>query len=165
MGKYIIQWAVQGVLFLVGAGVDLMPGNTSWIPSVAIWSAAALWLIVSVVYYRKHRVKVNQDIKRVVEELLSIGIYTDRPVNITRILYYLRDKLAVGWFDYEVSAQDKLVLSQLSLHKIVHLEQRRRSSGAHEYDEGYWTLTKLGKSVISYLQANKQVLDKEGSLI
>jgi len=31
-------------------------------------------------------------------------------------------------------------------------------------DAGYWILTELGKEVIRYLEANQQVLDKEGSL-
>ena len=92
-----------------------------------------------------------------------MGIFSDVPVNITRILYKLRDKLNVGLSDYEASVQDKLVLSQLNLHKVVQLEQRRTASGPRMYDQGYWVLTELGKEVILYLKANEQVLDKEGS--
>ena len=107
-----------------------------------------------------------EDIKQVVDELLTIGIYSDKPVNITRILYHDREKLASGGFpDYEASVQDKLVLEQLNLRKIVQLEQRKvKVYGSDNVrDEGYWILTELGKSVILYLQTNQQVLDKEGS--
>lgn len=36
--KIFYQWAAVGILSLVGWGVDVMPGNESWMPSVAIWS-------------------------------------------------------------------------------------------------------------------------------
>lgn len=105
-------------------------------------------------------------IKQVVDELLTIGICSVMPVNITRILYKLGSKLEVGLSDEVASNQDKLVLSQLNLRKIVQLEQRKvKVYGSDNMrDEGYWILTELGKDVIRYLQVNKQVRDKEGSL-
>lgn len=110
--------------------------------------------------------KAGTNIKSVVDELVSIGIYSDVPVNITRILYHDRDKLVVGLSDEVASNQDKLVLHQLNLRNIVELEQRK--TGIYGSDnvrnEGYWILTELGKKIILYLQQNKQVLDKEGSL-
>lgn len=107
----------------------------------------------------------KEDIKQIVEELLSIGIYTDVPVNITRILYHERKKLAVGLSDEIASNQDKLVLEQLNIHKIVRLEQRKvRVYGSDNVrDGGYWVLTELGNDVILYLQSNQQVLHEKGS--
>lgn len=102
------------------------------------------------------KVMLSFHIKYVVKKLLSVGIYTDAPVNITRILYYHREELAVGLPDDKTSIQDKSVLGQLNLRNIVQLEQRKTGS--------YWILTELGKRVILYLQKNQQVLDKEGSL-
>lgn len=100
----------------------------------------------------------------IVEELKSLSIFDDSsPGDLIRVFYYLRDKLAVGMCECEASVQDKLVLTQLNLHKIVRLEQRQKASGLRMYDEGFWVLTELGKEVILYLQTNKQVLDKEGS--
>ncbi len=116
--------------------------------------------------YRREKNKGNQtekgNIKQVVEELLNVGIYSDVPVNITRILYHDRDKLAGGLLDREVSVQDKRVLVQLSLRNIVKLEQRQRVVVRGPYDEGYWVLTELGNDVILYLEGNKQILDEVG---
>ncbi len=97
--------------------------------------------------------------------MLSEGIFTDEPVNITRILYALREKLSVGLHDYEASVQDRLVLEQLNLRNIVQLEQRKvKVFGSDNVrDESYWILTELGKSVILYLQKNKQILCMAGS--
>ena len=102
----------------------------------------------------------------IVEELKSLSIFDDSsPGGLIRVFYYLRDKLVVGMSECEASVQDKLVLPQLNLHKIVRLEQRQKATESRTYDKGFWILTELGKSVIVYLQMNKQVLDKEGSQI
>jgi Ca2+/Na+ antiporter len=94
------------------------------------------------------------------KELKALKIYDDsKPGDLIRVFYYLKDKLAVGLSENETSNQDKLVLAQLNLRKIVRFEQRRKASGSHTYDEGFWTLTEAGKGVILYLQMNKQVLD------
>ena len=125
------------------------------------------WFIAIILTYhelRKQNMALDkQDINRVVGELLSVGIYTDCLVNITRILYRDKDKLAAGLLDREASVQDKLVLAQLNLRNIVKLEQRQRVAVRGSFDEGYWVLTELGKDVILYLEENKQVLDTEGS--
>lgn len=165
MRKYIIQFAAQSVLCLLGWGVSLMPANTSWVPSIIIYSIALLWLIITLVYCCKYGKKVKLNVEKVVDELLSEGIFTDEPVNITRILYALREKLSVGLHDYEASVQDRLVLEQLNLRNIVQLEQRKvKVFGSDNVrDESYWILTELGKSVILYLQKNKQILCMAGS--
>ena len=104
------------------------------------------------------------DAKSVIEEFKPLRIFDDSsPGDVIRVFYCLRDKLTVGMSEHEASVQDRLVLDQLNLHKIVQFEQRRKAKGPRMYDEGYWILTELGKEVILYLQANKQVLDKEGS--
>lgn len=140
--------------------------NTHWL---YIWLVIGALLFITVTFegtYRIYRKAVKNDISQIVEELLSIGIYTDVPVNITRVLYHDKEKLAVGLFDGATSNMDKLVLSQLNLRKIVGLEQRKvRVYGSDNVrDEGYWVLTELGKDVVLYLQKNQQVLHKEGSL-
>ena len=108
----------------------------------------------------------KSNIQQVVGELLSIGLYTDMPINIARILYHDKDKLAVGFSNEVTTNLDKLYLTELNLRKIVKLEQRKvRIYGSDNVrDEGYWILTELGKDVILHLQENQQVLDKEGSL-
>jgi hypothetical protein len=105
-------------------------------------------------------------IRQIVFGLVNLGIYSDCPVNITRILYHDREKLAVGLSDEVASNQDKLVLHQLNLREIVRLEQRKvRIYGSDNVrDEGYWVLTELGKKVILYLEKNPQVLHNEGSV-
>lgn len=129
------------------------------IPACLLMIGAGIWLL-------RRAYKRRVDIKQIVKELLSVGIYTDCPVNITRILYHDREKLATGLSNEVASVQDKLVLSQLNSRKIVQLEQRKvRVYGSDNVrDEGHWILTELGKSVILYLQKNQQVLHKEGSL-
>jgi hypothetical protein len=57
--RKFLQWAPPGIFGLVGLGVDLMPGNTSWIPSTIIWCIAFLWLIIALIYYFENR-KVSQ---------------------------------------------------------------------------------------------------------
>ena len=84
MGKYIAQFAVQGVLFLVGVGVDVMPGNTSWIPSVIIWGVAFLWLIVTIVYYIKHRRKTAAPVKEPTTKLGQPSLSVGNMLGLTR---------------------------------------------------------------------------------
>jgi hypothetical protein len=146
------------VIGLGGGAVLAYVSPRIGIPIGFVLIAIGVYLLIGA--YRR-----RAGIKQVVEELLSVGIFTDIPVNITRILYHDREKLSVGLPGYEASIQDKLVLEQLNLRKIVQLEQRKvKVFGSDNVrDEGYWILTELGKEVIRYLQANKQVLDKEGS--
>ena len=113
--------------------------------------------------------KRRANIKKLVEELQSLTIFDDIQggiqINATKVLYQLRDMLAIGISVYEVQADTvvEAVVKQLNLRKIVQLEQRRKQDGTRQYDEGYWVRTERGKEVISYLQVNKQVLDKEAS--
>jgi hypothetical protein len=57
MWRLLLQWAPVGVLALLGWGVDLVPGNESWIPTAIIWGIALLWLIVAFFYWFKSRKK------------------------------------------------------------------------------------------------------------
>lgn len=98
--------------------------------------------------------------KSAVENLRPLKIFDDSKAGDTiKVFYSLRDKLAIGISENEASVQDRLVLAQLSLHKIVQLEQRRKSSFGSAFDEGYWVLTELGKRVVLYLQAHKYILE------
>lgn len=40
-----------------------MPGNTSWIPSIIIWSIASIWLISTIVYWLKNKRKKQREDK------------------------------------------------------------------------------------------------------
>jgi len=61
MRKILYQWGAVGILSLIGWGVDVMPGNTSWIPSGIIWGLASVWLIGTIVYYVKHRNTIREN--------------------------------------------------------------------------------------------------------
>jgi len=50
MRKILYQWAAVGILSLIGFGVDVMPDNTSWIPSVILWAIAGIWFFATLVY-------------------------------------------------------------------------------------------------------------------
>ncbi len=59
-------------MFLIGLGVDLMPGVETWLPSIIIWGVALLWLISTVIYYIRHRIKPSGEAnKRVLRETLA----------------------------------------------------------------------------------------------
>jgi len=150
-----VLWLV-GVAMTIGGWVNQQVAIGLLI-GAGVWTAVIIW---------KRKTKTAQPTAITVEKLLKVGIFVGHPVNITRILYALRGKLAIGLSDEVASEQDKLVLAQLNLRNIVQLEQRKvKVYGSDNVrDEGYWVLTELGKEVIKYLQANKQVLDKEGSL-
>lgn len=53
--RILLQWAGVGILSLFGWGADVMPSNTSWIPSIIIWSVAFIWLIITILYWFKRR--------------------------------------------------------------------------------------------------------------
>ena len=168
MGMRKIWYAPQnvgnGVLWLVGFAMQI-GGWVNQQVAIGLLIGAGVWTAVSLIRWRR-KTKTEQPTAITVEKLLKVGIFVGHPVNITRILYALREKLAIGLSDEVASEQDKLVLSQLNLRNIVQLKQRKvKVYGSDNVrDEGYWVLTELGKEVIKYLQANKQVLDKEGSL-
>jgi hypothetical protein len=158
---------LQGQGFLLTTWPRLSQVIPSWLPP--IWLVAGAIAIIVITFegaYRIYRKATKNDISQIVEELLSVGIFTDMPVNITTVLYNDREKLENGLSDEVATNVEKLVLSQLNLRKIVQLEQRKvKVYGSYNVrDEGYWVLTELGKDVILYLQKNQQVLDREGSL-
>ena len=115
MWKYIAQWAVQGVLFLVGLGVDVMPGNTSWIPSVIIWGIALSWLIVTIIYYIKHRRKTDNRIGSLeqggntplVKESKTKPVASS--VSIGDLLYAYSQKCSQCGFGIKVNVLDRVV--------------------------------------------------------
>lgn len=53
--KILYQWAGVGILSFVGWGLDMIPNNTSWIPSVLSWSIAGLWFLITLVYILTHK--------------------------------------------------------------------------------------------------------------
>lgn len=60
MRKLPYQWAGVGILFLIGLGVDMIPGVTSWWPASIIWGLASIWLIVIIFHRIKHRKAIEQ---------------------------------------------------------------------------------------------------------
>jgi len=50
-----------------------MPGNTSWIPSVIIWSIALLWLIGVLIYWFKSRKKPQIEQNSKTQLKLDVG--------------------------------------------------------------------------------------------
>lgn len=187
---FLLRWGVwPTILTLIGVvgfydtvAAQFFPDNKlPKVINVMSWWDWRYWVILLLVVtwiasaegsYRREKKKEEhsekENIKQIVDELLTIGIYEDKHVNITRILYKDREKLAVGLPDdvTATSIQDKLVLHQLNLRNIVQLEQRKEGTygSANVRDKGYWILTELGKDIILYLQKNPQVLDNEGSL-
>lgn len=179
MGKkvlfVVLVWLVAAVVvFIIYLCREITPVKEiiTWAigigPLLAILGAVPLaisgWILKHDFGRSKANYRGNQGIEQVVDELKTIRIIDGRSGNITRILYHDREKLAVGLSNYETSVQDKLVLAQLNLRKIVKLEQRRTASGPRQYDEGFWVLTELGKEVILYLEKNKQILDYRGKV-
>jgi len=90
MRKILLQWVPVGVLSLIGWGVGVMPGNTSWIPSVTIWGIALLWLIGAFIYWFKnrHKPQIEQAEQSLVltPHTYAIGLsgmtgYPDKPDN------------------------------------------------------------------------------------
>ena len=67
MRKILFRWAGPGILLLVGCGVDVMPGVTSWIPSIIIWGIAFIWLIATLVFLFKRRLKAKSQEKFISE--------------------------------------------------------------------------------------------------
>lgn len=61
MRKVFVQWAGVGILGLVGWGVDLIPNNNSWLPSIIIWSLAGIWLVGTVIYWITHRKEIARE--------------------------------------------------------------------------------------------------------
>ena len=53
MRKYALQWSLQGVLILIGFGVDLIPNVNTWIPSIIVWTIAFIWAIISIIFWAK----------------------------------------------------------------------------------------------------------------
>jgi hypothetical protein len=62
--KVFYQWAAVGILSLIGWGVDVMPSNTSWIPSAILWGIAGIWFTATVVYLIRHRHDTSNDRKQ-----------------------------------------------------------------------------------------------------
>ncbi|MGA7677295.1 MAG: hypothetical protein WCA51_02835, partial [Dehalococcoidia bacterium] len=59
MSKFVWQWSLQVVLVLVGFGIDLIPEVKTWAYSIALWIAAFIWLIVTVILWAKSRRKIS----------------------------------------------------------------------------------------------------------
>ncbi len=63
MRKIFYQWAAVGILSSIGWGVDVMPNNTSWIPSTILWGIAGVWFLATLIYLIKHRHDKGHDVK------------------------------------------------------------------------------------------------------
>jgi len=59
MQKIFYQWAGIGILSLIGVGVDMMPNNTSWVPSTILWMIAGIWFIGTLIYWFRHRNEIG----------------------------------------------------------------------------------------------------------
>lgn len=75
MQKILYQWAGIGILSLIGWGVGVMPEDTSWMPSVIIWTIAFIWFVATAIYILKRK-RVHTPIKSIVPSKLVL-----RPVN------------------------------------------------------------------------------------
>ena len=95
-----------------------------------------------------------KDIAAIINELKVLNV-AGTQIDAALILYELRGKLATGLSEYAVPVNDRPILAQLCILQIVEMEQRRRSSGPHSYDESLWILTALGKQIIQYLDREK----------
>ena len=73
MKKLLLQWAVPGIIALVGWGVSLMPGNTSWLPSSIIWGIAFVWFIIAVIYYVRQRGKTRVEPTKEIPKSENLG--------------------------------------------------------------------------------------------
>jgi uncharacterized Tic20 family protein len=179
----ILGWILMGLDLFTALGAFEFYSKIPVLQSFPIWG----WLLLLIIgllfapFFAFHKLRKEKDviekrikeikgydIETVIADLLSVGIYSDMPINITRILYHDREQLAVGLSNDSggVTTMTNLVLQQLNIRKIVQLEQRKeRIYGSDNVqDKGYWILTELGKNVILYLQNNQQILKKEGSL-
>jgi len=98
--------------------------------------------------------KQTEDIVTIISKLKILDI-SGTQVDAIKILYRLRENLAIGLPEYDVPVSSRPILVQLCILQIVEVKQRRRSSGPHPYDESNWVITGLGKRIIQYLEREK----------
>lgn len=60
MSRIRWRWAGVGILFLIGLGAEIMPDVRDWLASGIIWGIAFVWLIVTIIYWRKHGKTVDK---------------------------------------------------------------------------------------------------------
>lgn len=53
--KWLVQFSIQAVLFLVGVGGIFVPQIDTWLYSGIIWGIAFIWLMVTLFLYLKSR--------------------------------------------------------------------------------------------------------------
>ena len=83
MHKKLYRWAPIGILSVIGWGVDVIPGNTSWIPSIILWGIAGIWCIANLIYFIKHRHEREHDneervvnlIEEIKQSLVTLNAY------------------------------------------------------------------------------------------
>jgi len=77
------QLLLQYVLFLVGFGIQAIPGVNSWWPSIIIWAVALLWFLITMFYifYRQKRrqICVKKEIKWIDRYKSEYGKYPEIP--------------------------------------------------------------------------------------
>ena len=64
-------------------------------------------------------------------------------------------KLTTGVSEYDIPTPIRPMFQALCLKGIVRVEQRRQSSGPHQYDASYWIYTDHGKDIIRRLDIIK----------
>jgi len=69
--KILYQWAAVGIISFIGWGVDVMPSNTSWIPSAILWGIAGIWFVATLIYLVRHRHDIGNNSKQNVISMLE----------------------------------------------------------------------------------------------
>jgi len=64
-------------------------------------------------------------------------------------------KLTTGVSEYDIPTPIRTMFQALCLKGIVRVEQRRQSSGPHQYDASYWIYTDHGKDIARRLDIIK----------
>lgn len=61
------QWTGQGILFLLGMGVELMPHPNTWLFTVIIWGVAFVWFCITSIYWfvNRHRFRIEQKVSEI----------------------------------------------------------------------------------------------------
>lgn len=64
-------------------------------------------------------------------------------------------KLTTGVSEYDIPTPIRPMFQALCLKGIIRVEQRRQSSGPHQYDASYWIYTDHGKDIVRRLDIIK----------
>ena len=95
---------------------------------------------------------VHNKVAKTIQELRTFNAIGNKELDVATILYEMREKLAVGLYEFDVPIELRPVFAELRIRGILDLVKRRASSGPHPYDAMYWELDNLGKEVIQSLR-------------